>query len=663
MFLPLFIVVFTNVVNLILLMFVLKRRERNSDRLLYGVFAGSIIFLVLWSVANYLADTSTTTSEALFWTRATFPPSLMMCWFVFYFSYLFPLTQMSKKAVVVYGILTLILGAASMGSGVVARVELDPAIGVSGVEVGSTYEVTVVLYLVLILHATYMFARNLFILRGKQRQQVRSVLIGWSSFLLFAVTTNAVLPLITGNADWSKFGPLGSIVMVFFISYAIVRHGFLNIKVIIQRGIVYSILLAIITGIYISVLFVGQLLFHGSSDTSILVSAFVTTIIGIFGVPPLHHYFRKVTATIFFKDAYDYASVLQALADVLNKNLAQDSIIRKTTDILVHALTPEKIIFYLKDATPPEGYALTIPIRGNKKHIGTLLLGDKRSGDAYTYEDVRLLETFCSQAAVALEKAALYKQVKEYAETLEKKVEERTAEIHAIQKEQESMMLEISHGLQTPLTIMKGELSLLRKKGYETNTIDTMDSSIDRISAFIYKLLGMYRRETTGSHEYTRVELGELIKASARSFNDHAQTKNARITLDIDDEAFVRGDRDELEEVFTNLISNAIKYSDPQKPNNILITCRTEGETVVATITDTGIGIREENIPQLFSKFYRIKDTRAKGVQGTGLGLAVVKQIVEKHGGTVSVTSIYGEGITCTVVLPRNDKKKAGVLN
>ncbi len=655
MSLTLAVLLITNVVNVSFLSFVLKKKISEFTLSLVA-FTGSIIFLIAWSVSNYFADTSTDVGDALFWTRATFPPSLLMCWFVFLFSNVFPEPKRKIWIAISYLLFVCAGSVASMSTYIVGEVFIESGIGISDVTVGTGYVYIVLLYLTLIFHATYNFASVYKNSVGIQKLQMKSVLIGWSVFLTFAVMTNAVLPLITGHADWSKFGPLGSVIMVAYLSYAIVRYGLMDIKVIVQRGLIYSILLALIVSVYIASLFVFEYIFHRSNETTTILSAFVTTLIGIFGVPPLTKFFQKKTAHFFFKDAYDYAEVLEALADVLNKNIAQESIIKKSSEILERSLKAERVLYILTPemAMPKGVFELQIPITSDKKSIGMLLFGQKRSGDPYTKEDVRLLETFSNQAAVALEKASLFKQVKEYAETLEKKVEERTAEIVSIQKEQEAMMLEISHGLQTPLTIMKGELYFLRKKGTETEKIDTIDTSIDRISTFIYKLLSMYRMEVSSRFENTQILLNDLICSEVASFKESIKTRKISLWTDIEkSDVYIEGDKDGIQEVLSNLISNAIKYSSKDRENIVTVSLTQTEKDAVITVSDTGIGIQEMYLPNLFTKFFRVKDEVTKGIQGTGLGLAVCKKLVEAHGGAICATSIHGEGTTFTVTLPK----------
>ena len=121
---------------------------------------------------------------------------------------------------------------------------------------------------------------------------------------------------------------------------------------------------------------------------------------------------------------------------------------------------------------------------------------------------------------------------------------------------------------------------------------------------------------------------------------------------------FVLGDAETLEQVFTNLISNAIKYNKPN--GSVRIEIREEPESVIIEIQDTGIGIPKENLPFIFDQFYRVNRKEGQKTKGTGLGLSIAKKIVDLHGGSIQVTSELGKGSTFTVVLPKvlpNGKK------
>lgn len=624
-------------------------KKRTLESIVFSIFA---ISFGLWSLSIY----ATIITASLFWSRTAFFGAILGIGSIFLFSKVFPGNRtISIRELIGIIILPIFLSVSAYTDLMVKTVTV-----VNGSITGTFGSAMIIYQLfapVYIFGSIYTIFKKYRKVSFDERNKIKYALIGISLFVGPAVVTNAVLPLWFNVYSLNSVGPLFSILMVSFISYAIVRHQFLDIKIIIQKGLIYSVLLSVITSTYISLVFTFEYLFAKSSEVSILISALITTLVGIFGVLPLEKYFQKVTDRFFFKDTYDYAEVLGSLTDVLNTNIALDTIVEKTTQILEHSLKPETIVFSFKEGGKPEREdSIVLPIKSNKKNIGYLVLGEKRSGDQYTKEDMSLLGTFAKQAGTALEKASLYKQVKEYANTLEMKVEERTKEIVAIQKEQETLMLEISHGLQTPLTIMKGELFFLRKQGYDTVRVDTIDASIDRISAFIYRFLSLSRLGNAAVSEKVNLNLSMLLQNVVSFFEQETSGKNIQLTSNITDDIFVKGTKEEIEELFSNLISNSIKYMSKEGHREIVLTLKEVEHNAVITLQDTGIGIRAENLPNLFKKFYRVKEDETKGILGTGLGLTICKRIVDKNEGSIGVTSIFGEGTTFTITFPKCSK-------
>jgi signal transduction histidine kinase len=119
----------------------------------------------------------------------------------------------------------------------------------------------------------------------------------------------------------------------------------------------------------------------------------------------------------------------------------------------------------------------------------------------------------------------------------------------------------------------------------------------------------------------------------------------------------INADRNSMEGIFTNLISNAIKYTP--EGGKVWVTLGEGGGFVKATVSDTGIGLKKEDLPRIFDKFYRVKTTETRQIVGTGLGLSIVKSIVDAHLGSISVESEEGGGTTFTVLLPRESHPTA----
>ena len=213
-------------------------------------------------------------------------------------------------------------------------------------------------------------------------------------------------------------------------------------------------------------------------------------------------------------------------------------------------------------------------------------------------------------------------------------------------------MLEISHGLQTPLTVMKGELFFLRKQGADQEKIEVLDTSIDRISAFIYRLLNISQLESSLGKEQRELSLSSTLTSLLGFFQEEALRKNIILSGKIDNNITILGNEDEITELFSNLISNSIKYIGQKSEKTIAVEATIHDTVTVVTIKDSGIGMEALEVKKLFQKFSRIKNEYTKNIPGTGLGLAICKKIVEIHKGTIAVTSNLGEGTSIAISLP-----------
>lgn len=230
---------------------------------------------------------------------------------------------------------------------------------------------------------------------------------------------------------------------------------------------------------------------------------------------------------------------------------------------------------------------------------------------------------------------------------------ERTAEITALREEEKQMMIDISHGLQTPLTIVKSELGFLRKRDKKNKHLKTSERLIDEISRLIYDLLNLARLEMSDTAPpQEEVDLSSLVQEMIEYFEVLAREKDIAIASRIDQEIRIRGSKNQLKELVTNLVSNAFKYVIGKKERKITIALRRLGNRVELTVTDTGGGFPPEDLSKIFNRFYRGSNNTAEETKGTGLGLAIAKKIVEKHEGTIEVTTIAGKGATFTIRLP-----------
>ena len=143
------------------------------------------------------------------------------------------------------------------------------------------------------------------------------------------------------------------------------------------------------------------------------------------------------------------------------------------------------------------------------------------------------------------------------------------------------------------------------------------------------------------------VDLSTLLEDVSESLRPLAEAKGLELACETEAGLTVRGESDGLIRLFINLLDNAIKYTEQGSVN---ISARREGAQVHVKISDTGIGIPASHLSHVFERFYRVEQSRSK--RGTGLGLALAKQIVTVHGGTISAESRFGKGSTFTIEFP-----------
>lgn len=227
----------------------------------------------------------------------------------------------------------------------------------------------------------------------------------------------------------------------------------------------------------------------------------------------------------------------------------------------------------------------------------------------------------------------------------------------------------VSHELRTPLTNIRsytetlldaaGELPLDTEKQF----LGVISSESERMARIVTDLLTLSRLDY-GRMELrmTRFPLQDMLQNVANAMKLNAEESGHTLQVDTpDDLPAIVGDRERLEQVVVNILSNAIKYT-PSGGHIALAARPAEGKGVRITVQDDGIGIPAADVPRLFERFYRVDKARSRAAGGTGLGLAIAKEIVEQHKGRISLESEYGKGTIVTVLLPLNPASGGGDL-
>lgn len=214
----------------------------------------------------------------------------------------------------------------------------------------------------------------------------------------------------------------------------------------------------------------------------------------------------------------------------------------------------------------------------------------------------------------------------------------------------------VSHELRTPLTTVKSYAETLMENvpraSMEYNFLDVINTESNRMARIVTDLLTLSRLDYDKTAlNKTSFSLTALTEDIVHKLSIDAKRHNHKLTVTGSEEIppFF-GDRDRLEQVITNIVSNAIKYTPDG--GSVTVDCNYRYTNVIITVTDTGIGIPPSDISRIFERFYRVDKARSRKYGGTGLGLAIAKEIVEAHGGKIEIKSALRKGTTVTITMP-----------
>lgn len=288
--------------------------------------------------------------------------------------------------------------------------------------------------------------------------------------------------------------------------------------------------------------------------------------------------------------------------------------------------------------------AMAVPLVSKSNPIGVLILSSQRPQSAFSDSDVSLVESLCDQIAIAVENANLIKEADE---------------VRALQqadKLKSEFIANISHELRTPLASIKGFTSTLLRKDANwdeesrTEFLRIVDEESDKLRELIDNLFEISKMGA-GSVRIYREPI--LMQRVARRVVEQAKGRTEKHAFELEfsaDFPVVEADQIRIEQVLQNLVENAIKYSPDG--GTILIEGKTKDDQVVVSVKDEGIGISQEEVGKIFQRFYRVDNPTTRQTGGSGLGLSIVKWIVEAHGGEIWVESVLAGGSSFYFTLP-----------
>jgi signal transduction histidine kinase len=215
---------------------------------------------------------------------------------------------------------------------------------------------------------------------------------------------------------------------------------------------------------------------------------------------------------------------------------------------------------------------------------------------------------------------------------------------------QHAFVSDASHELRTPLTVIRANAEFIQQEQPDNAEARDIIGETDRLSALVDALLAVARGQKHADSAMTDVDLGELIEKAAASFQPLAAEQGLELSAVAADDVVVMGDREQLQQVIVIMLDNAVRYT--ASGGRVHVQARRDGSNAIVTVHDTGIGIGEQELERVFERFYRADEARNRQSGGAGLGLAIARELVTRHGGKISVDSTEGAGSTFTIQLP-----------
>lgn len=692
----------------------------NSSRNLANrAFLGICSSFAFWIVANYMADANK--ANSLLWSRASFLAVTLgiYCFVLFARNFPYSVDKAPFWQSITFNLSSLIVLLIECTNFFIPSVYVENQ--TSNVVAGSLYFVFPLYLLVYVSYAMGTLVRKMLRASGIDRTRINFVLMGILLTVALGSITNLLLPSITGNNNYATIGTFSTVIFASLTTYAVIKHHLFDIRLIVARSLAYIASLGVITAIFSVLIFgvSGVLGGAGYSETAQRVFYVAVTLTLVLTYPYLKRFFDKVTNKLFYRDAYEPQSFLSDLNDILVTNISLDSLLKQTSDLIVKNIKTEACLFVINSHQDIAGRQVGViekvlasddleqlrvlivdkntkplivdgldqgdklrqllrkynigclshlmSIKGNaKESVGILLLGDKSSGNPYNRQDAKTLEIVANELVIAIQNALRFEEIEKFNITLQQKVDAATTELRqaneklkALDATKDEFISMASHQLRTPLTAVKGYLSMVlegdvgKVDDNQKPMLTQAFNSAQRMVYLIADLLNVSRLKTgkfvIESHP---TQLADVVEGELAQLTETAKAHKLHLVYNKPANfPMLNLDETKTRQVIMNFVDNAIYYTPAG--GTVTIELKDTGTSVELTVTDTGIGVPRSAQPHLFSKFYRADNAQKARPDGTGLGLFMARKVIAAQGGSIIFRSIEGKGSTFGFSFPK----------
>jgi signal transduction histidine kinase len=697
--------ILSTIANFSLALLPLAKNRRSDTNKLFALLA---LTLASWPIASYGSLHAATGQLA--YIRLTIGLVVIMNWSFFALSCTLPKSHMKwtlqRKLELIFSVILAPL---------VAFTPLAfSSVTITGGAVNPTPAPGIVLFMANLL---YFIGGGFIILirryrksRGLERLQLRFVIMGASILYGGSLLTNFVLAVLLHFSRLVFIGPLYTVAFAASIAIAIVKHRMFDLRLVVARSIAYLLLLGTLAIIYGFAWFGLTRFFFKAQMISISQEAvyIVLALVLALTFQPLRKFFEKVTEQVFYREHYDSQAVLNNLTKVLVSELHLNRMLKRSLTVLcedIHIQFGQIIVFNndrvysiehygplpqrlmvapeLRRLESPmlvadelsegerkrimehHGVRLSMTLRSREDFVGFLLLGDKLSGDIYSNQDIELLEIVGKEFAVAIQNAKAYEEIQAFNLTLQARIDHATNRLRVanrhlkdLDRAKDEFISMASHQLRTPLTTVKGYLSMMlegdvgKMPSNQKEFVQYAFDASERMVNLISDLLNVSRLSAGRFLIQTKpTDMVAMIEDEVRQLQSHAKQKGISLVFEPPKEPLPPAEIDDnkTRQVVMNFIDNAIYYT---QQGEVRVVLEQTGDHVRLEVRDTGIGVPEDAKKKLFSKFYRAGNAQTVRPDGTGLGLYLAKRVVEDQDGTIIFNSVEGKGSTFGFELP-----------
>lgn len=459
---------------------------------------------------------------------------------------------------------------------------------------------------------------------ANKRMQIKYVLIA------FLVALFAGMDFIPNYGyEIYPFGYLLIFIMFCIISYAIVRHRLLDIEVVVRKTLIFGGLFTVVYAVFGFFALLGQTFFEKFVTQNRWISIIPSVLVVTVMLRPLENFLIGITDRYLFQKKYDYRELIKVFTSEVLTVLELDKLIRLTKERLAEIMKLKSCDIALGGTA--EEAELKLPIDVDNKVIGTLLLGKKKSDEAYTQEDIDILQPLTRTLGIAISNAKLFDElVKAQAEVAQK---DKMATIG-------TLAAGMAHEIRNPITTIRNFADYLPERRGDSAFMEKFNKliprEIDRVEGIARSLLEFSAAEDTdGSEEFA---IDEPMRTVIDLLEPQYRTSEIKIVCDHKDRYVIKGSRIQMQDAFFNIMNYAL--AEMQKGGKISIEClSSEGRM--------GLSIRAED---LFVADHVIKDVfepvsgMYKEKRGFGFNLFVAKQLLEKNNAALKIISDKAKG-------------------